>query len=137
MTAAQGTTVTRSNSADLNVRLAALLEERLCSQSNYSRREVSEVSSLAVRIFPAEPLVEDKALERFRTLCQLYRCELPALREISSHRPIIGPVIVFGKRLLWRLMHSQLRQHFEHMQEFHLRLVEELGEQIAKSLPQK
>mgnify|MGYP007080248700 CR=1 FL=1 len=116
---------------DLDERVKSLLSFRLANSKDFTALEISQVSSLEHRVLPRSKLVNTVALERFRTLCQLYRCELRALRQISSHRAVIGGVIVFAKRILWRVMQSQLREHFEQMQEFHLNLIEEHARLIS------
>lgn len=97
----------------------AALEERLGRDfRRYSQAEIDRVSTLDFRLFPKNFVLEEESTKQLRALAALSQCELKDPREISSHRPVIGPVIVATKRLLWRIMRVFLRDSFAGIQEF-------------------
>jgi hypothetical protein len=56
-------------------------------------------------------------LELLRRLCQIYSIEIKE-REISSHRPVIGPVIVAVKKVLFKIVKVLLGPTFKHQRDF-------------------
>lgn len=69
----------------------------------YSADDVAYVEKMTLGLMERSLTVSDKRLEKLRTLCQLWDVDLRE-KEISSHRPFIGPVIVKAKRILFRLL---------------------------------
>ncbi len=56
-------------------------------------------------------------LELLRRLCQIYNVDVKE-REISSHRRILGPIIVGLKRVLFKLVKVLLGPTFKHQRDF-------------------
>ncbi len=126
---------------ELEKRLHSAGENRLQSRIHLSRAEVSEVSELDKSLFPKTMEIPPQATETLRLLCTWSRCELRPARAIRSHRPFIGPAIVFLKRLSWPFIRFHLKDTFESMELFHSRLVYAYAsqlveiEQLKKRLP--
>jgi hypothetical protein len=92
-----------------------------CSQTRgHSPRELKDVSDYTNRLFTHELPLD--LCNEFRLLC------LTAVREpkppvFRSHRPVIGPVIVFIKRLSWRILRVLLKDTIESQQMFNRKAV--------------
>jgi hypothetical protein len=61
--------------------------------------------------------VSEPELNILRRMCQAWEVELRA-GKISSHRPIIGPVIVRIKRMLFPLVHVFLKDFVKQQKDF-------------------
>ena len=111
----------RKTSANLALeqRVEQALQSRLdSSEYSYSTKEIDRIAGLDSRLFPADFMLDKQTSEQMRALAMLTRCELRANKEISSHRPLAGPVIVAVKKLLWRMMRVHLDDAFKGLQEF-------------------
>ena len=71
--------------------------------------------------------VSEGRLEKLRRLCQLWDVHLKGT-EISSHRPVIGPVIVFGKKILYRILSVLLKDFVRQQKSFNAGVVSLLAE---------
>ncbi len=56
-------------------------------------------------------------LELLRRLCQIYSVDVKE-REISSHRRIVGPLIVAVKKVLFKIVKVLLGPTFQHQRDF-------------------
>ena len=91
---------------------------------NYTQAEIEQVANLDRALFPAGFVLEKDKCEELRVLARLSRCELKHSHMITSHRKVLGPFIVAGKRLLWRIVRANLENHFSALEEFCSQLVE-------------
>lgn len=83
----------------------------------FSVRDLNKIQSLDLMPFrDATDLSEDQ-LELFRKLCQAWDLDL-RLQSISSHRPLIGPVIVGLKKLIFPVLRALLKDILRQQREF-------------------
>lgn len=104
----------------LNVELETSLSQRLHGNAQYSEEEIERVSTLSSRLFPANFEISTKDSEQMRALCMLSKAELHSASKISSHRPLLGRLIVPVKRFFWNILSAQLRDSFAGVQEFQM-----------------
>ena len=117
----------------LSTRVEENLADRIRQASDYDQKEIKRVSSYNHRVLPEDFTLEFETGEKLRALAAFSQCELKPAREISSHRKIIGPIIVWLKRLTWPFVKVHLDQTFRAQQEFNSLMVECLADQISKS----
>ncbi len=109
-----------AESAQLNTQILASLEARLRGNAQYTTEEIARVSNLSSRLFPANYVISEADSDQMRALCMLSKAELEDANKISSHRPMLGKIIVPVKRFFWRILSSQLRDTFAGLQEFQM-----------------
>lgn len=80
-------------------------------------------TAIASQSFTATP----KRLEMLRSLCQIYSAGIQA-GKITSHRKVVGPVIVFIKKILFRAVAALLGPSFERQREFNAGVIRLLGD---------
>lgn len=80
-------------------------------------------TAIAPRTFTTSP----ERLEMLRSLCQIYSAGIRAAK-ITSHRPVIGPFIVFVKKILFRSVAALLGPSFERQREFNAGVIRLLGD---------
>lgn len=85
------------------------------------------VGRLSTAIASGTLSASPKRLELLRGLCHLYSAEIRA-EKISSHRPVIGPVIVFAKKVLLRMVATLLGPTFRRQREFNAAVIQLLGD---------
>ena len=96
-------------------------QAKQASQSRgISPAEISEVSEYSNRLFDHE--LPPELCKEFRLLC-LTAVKEPRPPVIRSHRPVIGPVIVFIKQLSWRILKVLLKDTIESQQMFNRKTV--------------
>lgn len=80
-------------------------------------KHIADVAEMNLAPTKGSLVIPTMTLERLRRLCQLWDVDLRPARAITSHRRVIGPVIVAAKRLLFPIvrffMHDTLRQQRE------------------------
>jgi len=108
---------------DLEKKLQARLEQRLEESINYNRQEIEDVSGYKHRLITQGTLLEEKQLEDLRALSSLSRIRLKRPSEISSHRPLVGKLIVAVKKASWPLISFHIKDTIEAMEEFSSRMV--------------
>lgn len=117
-------------SARIEQRVKALLES-----GKLSRSEVHRVAKLDLSAIAGQLAIPDSQLEKLRRLCQLWDVDV-VLTHISSHRPFLGPVIVFGKKLLLPILKLLLKDTLRQQRDFNaaaLALLAELCTEGGKS----
>ena len=57
-------------------------------------------------------------IDKFRVACGRWKVDLKPPQAISSHRPIIGPVIVFAKKMIYPILRNLLRDYTREQKEF-------------------
>lgn len=102
----------------LEMRVSASLAQRQQTMPDYPQEEIDHISQLDRRLFPSGFELNEELTTRFRALSALSRCELRPLHQIKSHRPLIGPLIVKAKRLLFPLVAVHFKESFKALQEF-------------------
>lgn len=99
---------------------------------DYTSEEIAEIERLDRRLFSSEFEISEEARESLRVLCTYSRCELRPSPIIRSHRKLIGPAIVFLKKLSWPLVRFHLKDTFESIELFHSSLVYSYARQVQK-----
>lgn len=77
--------------------------ERRFRQKGFLEKDEQYLATLDRSVMLPEGVVSDRQLEIFRRLCATWYVDLKP-PSISSHRRWIGPVIVTGKRLMYRML---------------------------------
>lgn len=103
---------------DLQQRVLDSLRLRLGGDSHYTVEEIQKVSQLKSSLFPKDFVLDEENTDRLRLLSILSQSALPGEEKIRSHRPYLGPVIVFLKRIFWRILKGHLHGSFEALEQF-------------------
>ena len=88
--------------------------------------EVERVSHASLQVFDGA----DAASEIFRRCCVTW--EVDRLAPITSHRSMIGPVLVTVKRVVRRLLRFQLEPHLSRQRDFNWNLLLLLRELLER-----
>ena len=88
--------------------------------------ERARVSALSMALAKGSFVASPERLELLRGLCQIYSAGIRA-EKISSHRKVIGPVIVFVKKLLFRVISNLLGPSFSFQRDFNAGVIRLLG----------
>lgn len=115
--------------ASVNSSIPQRLTQRTTNNLIYTRHEIEEIKTLRRAYFPKGYELSQKAVDSFRELIHFARVELQHPRFIASHRPIIGPVIVAIKKLLWPVFRLYLKDTLAGATEFNYRVISELARQ--------
>lgn len=107
--------------------VASSMEERL-REENYTADDLYYLKHLDTRLVKGELALDDAELERLRAMCQLWEVKLVP-REITSHRPLIGPLIVALKKLLYPLLGALLKETLKQQQRFNASVISYLANQ--------
>ncbi len=106
------------------------------SKGDYTNEDVRFVSKLALPAASGSLKASPEMLERLRRVAQVWDVELRQ-KNFTSHRPVIGPVIVALKKALFPIIHFFLADSLRQQRDFNasvLRcLVELTGESTEKS----
>ncbi len=100
--------------------------------STYTLEEIERVTNLSRRVFPPDVDINEETLERFRALARLSQIQLRPASQIKSHRKLIGPIIVFFKKLTFPFIQVHLKQPFEGLEEFASGLVYSLAKEVVE-----
>jgi hypothetical protein len=109
----------------VNTTLAELLEARVNEQrlaGLYTERDEQHVKGIALATSKRDFVTSPERLERLRRLCQIYSINLRP-EEITSHRKVIGPVIVAVKKALFRMLEGLLGKTIKHQRDFNSEVV--------------
>jgi len=100
--------------------LARTLEQRVeqrIAGGRYTRDDAQYIAKMHLRLCSGLLDVSDETLEKLRRLCQLWDVDV-RIRRISSHRRVIGPVIVAAKRLLYPMLRVLLKDFIRQQRSF-------------------
>ena len=106
------------------------LEDRVnaaIGAGDYSRDDAAYIAKLNLGLTKGALDVSDDHLEKLRRLCQLWEVDI-RIGEISSHRKIIGPLIVGAKRLLYPVLRVFLRDFIRQQRSFNAAAISLLGD---------
>ena len=124
--------------ADLEAFLARRVEERE-RNGEFPPGLRDGVGKLPLLVEDGRLDLPDVFLERLRRLCQLWELDLQ-IGTIRSHRPLIGPCIVFGKKIMFRLLRGLLGDVLEQQREFNansIALLKEICVEVARQRPSR
>ena len=105
--------------------LAEHLSVRASERTKRHEYLLEEVEYVATRpLSPASATlrIAPERLERIRTLCKLWDVDIRTLN-ITSHRKIIGPIIVALKKLLYRFLKALLKDTLRQQRSFNAEAV--------------
>jgi hypothetical protein len=109
---------------DLIRQTAQALDSRQASSGNsYTAEEVQRVSSVTRKLVSQGTDLPIDLLESIRAAATLANSDLRPNPDFSSHRPIIGWIIVAVKKLTWPLIRFHLHRHFDNQSELNRRLL--------------
>lgn len=94
------------------------LHQRLAENLEYSAEEIDRVCAKSPRICGESFELALEDYEKLRVLSILSQCAVADASKISSHRKILGAVIVRAKRIVWKILSTQLENTFNGIQEF-------------------
>jgi hypothetical protein len=89
--------------------------------------EPERVAQLSTTISKGAFVVSPERLELLRGLCHLYSAGIRA-EKITSHRRVVGPVIVFVKKALFRVLSALLGPSFQFQRDFNAGVIRLLGD---------
>jgi len=107
------------------------LSWRLANNDHYSLDEIEHIATLDRLLFPRSFIIDENLCNRFRRLAMFSQVGLRPARTITSHRKIVGPVIVLLKNLTWPLVKVHLQHTMDALQELHCGIVELLAQQVT------
>lgn len=108
------------------------LSWRLARNDHYSFDEIEHIATLDHLLFPRSFVIDENLCNRFRRLAMFSQVGLRPVRTITSHRKIVGPVIVLLKNLTWLLVKVHLQNTMDALQELHCGIVELLAQQVVE-----
>ena len=108
------------------------LNTRITINDNFTRQEIAEISLKNSALCPKDFEINAQSHELLRVLSMFSRCELKPIKQITSHRRYLGPLIVFFKKLSWPLVRFHLKDTFESIQQFNSWTVYGLAKQTIE-----
>lgn len=127
------TAETTKNWLDVSGRSDTHLEERLSqavalweSEGKMPADEQVRVHTLSMALAKGSFVASPERLELLRGLCQIYSAGIRG-EKISSHRKVIGPVIVSVKKILFRIISALLGPTFSFQRDFNAGVIRLLG----------
>jgi hypothetical protein len=106
--------------------LAEAVEQRVRSRiqaGEYSEKDVQYMERHRLPLLQGHLEAEAEVLEGLRQMAQASDVRLTP-PQISSHRPVIGPVIVGVKKVLFRVLEVLLRDQLRRQRDFNARTLE-------------
>lgn len=110
----------------------ALAQEALsaCRKHNFELHSLDHIKRLDRGITlsgPNGPALEEDLVERLRMLSRDWEVDISGF-QITSHRKIIGPLIVAVKRIVLAMLKGLLKNSFDKQRNFNAQVVEMLAE---------
>jgi len=99
--------------------------------SIYTPDEMERIRRLDASLVDEEIGLDEVALGKLRRLCQIWDVDI-RVTHISSHRPIIGPVIVFCKRLFLPILRFLLKDSLRQQRDFNATAISLLADIASK-----
>lgn len=104
------------SSSDLAEDLSSAVDARI-SNGEFSSQDISNIQDRDLSVIKGTLTLSDEKLEKLRRLCQVWDIDIrPA--SITSHRKIIGPVIVGIKRALFPIVRFFLKDLIREQRDF-------------------
>lgn len=120
------------------VRVQERVGQRIAS-GKYSENDTRQVGELHHLGGQGTATVSPEALQQLRRLCQLWDIDLKPTPNITSHRKIIGPLIVLMKRLAFPIVRFFMRETLRQQRDFNAAVLEAVAritiEQSRRSSP--
>lgn len=119
----------QSDSELARLLLSRALQRR--TDKGYTEKDVEYIRNYKQELIDKDLEIGEKDLERLRSLCKLWDVELK-YSEITSHRPLIGPLIVAAKRMLFPVLKVLLKDSFKQQREFNAQTISMLTEMLNR-----
>jgi hypothetical protein len=107
--------------AELLPRLRAKIQERIAA-GDFTEDELHYVSKVNLELVNTALEVDEKTLEKLRQACQLWDIQFRPLN-ITSHRPVIGPIIVGLKKLCFPIVRLFMKDVIERQRLFNASVI--------------
>lgn len=102
----------------LSAQIDQTLEARLLrSGGSYNKVEIHDITHKKTTLVCASTTLTLESSERLRALSKLAQFQLRPASQITSHRKLLGPLIVFLKKLTWPVIQIHLKETFAGLQE--------------------
>jgi hypothetical protein len=108
---------TSNSTASSNILKKAFLKKEEKLNQNDLADEAFSISQRTTKLFPKEYQLEKETTELFRAMCILSQCTLRDNNTIRSHRPVVGRIIVFFKKCVWKMVEPQIKHVFHGVQD--------------------
>ena len=106
--------------------LDVLVEERMRGRA-YTPDEAAYVAKVDLSAVKDPLSVSDRRLEKLRRLCQAWDIEIRPVN-ITSHRRIVGPLIVAAKKMIFPVLRLFLKDFIRRQKEFNAAAIALLAE---------
>jgi len=116
--------------------LAPDIEQRMkdhLSRGKYTVGELEGIKHFKLSLLPSTTKLSEERLEKIRKLSHLWEVDI-RVSNITSHRPVIGPLIVAAKKILMPFIRLALADMIRQQREFNaeaLGLIMELSADVA------
>ena len=117
--------------------LAATIEQRVAGRmqaGDFIPDTIQYFQEISFRPVTGALTVSDKRLEQLQKLCQLWDVRLRP-QQVTSHRKLLGPIIVATKRLIYPVLGALLKESFHQQRSFNaaaIAVLAELSEEVAQ-----
>ena len=117
--------------------LAAAMEQRVAARiraGEFPPDTIQYFQEVSFKPVPGALTVSDKRLEQLQKLCQLWDVRLRP-QQVTSHRKLLGPLIVAAKRLAYPVLGAFLKESFHQQRSFNaaaIALLAELSEEVER-----
>ncbi len=116
--------------------MVSILADRRMKEKDFNEGDVDYIRKLKLKLLDGGLDIEEKDLEKLRTLCKLWDVELkPSI--ITSHRPLIGHLIVTLKKLIFPVIRVLLKDSFKQQRDFNAAAVSMLAELLNRKSDSK
>lgn len=122
--------VNGKSSPELEAEVKKKVSERI-EAGKYRREDVEYVKNLD--LFPIKDAsnLDSEMLERLRRISEVWEVRL-GYDEITSHRPVLGPIIVAIKKIIFPLVSLVLKKPIEQQRRFNAEVVSLLAKLASR-----
>jgi hypothetical protein len=110
--------------------IASSIKARIQS-GMFDSRNVAHIASLDFSLVSGTLEANEKEMAVIRRLCQSWDVDLRPFK-ISSHRPFIGPLIVFVKQIAFRVLRVFFKEFVTQQRDFNAATVALLGTLLSE-----
>lgn len=121
------------NASTLESEILGALAQRLRENVHFNQSEIAEIAEYPFRLFPKGFALTANETTKMRAMATLSQCQLKPAAGITSHRRVIGPCIVFIKKLSWPFIKLHLKDTLAGIQGFQSWTVKTVAELIVSS----
>ena len=118
------------SSPELETEVKKRVSERIAA-GKYKREDVEYVKNLDLFPLTDASNLDSEMLERLRRVSQVWEVKL-GYDEITSHRPVLGPIIVGIKKIIFPLVSLVLKKPLEQQRRFNAEVVSLLAKLASK-----